>query len=410
MARTKAVLGVGARLSDYLSSSLLARVFPADAVHQALDAYGRNTQRQRRFPAVAGVYYCMALSLYPEAAYEEVFAVVAQGLAWAARQPEPERVNKASISEARAKLGCEPLRHLMSHACVPLAQVQEHPWAFYAGLRVVAMDGSNFEVPDEQENVLAFGYPGSRTGQAGYPQAQCAVLIECATHAILSANIGPYRASEWQVAMPLLDKLAPGMLCLADRGFRGYEHWRVACAKGAQLLWRAASNAQLPVRRLLPDGSYISALLPPTKKRQEAAANAIEVRVIEYTMPAAPEGSPPYRLITSMLDSAKAPALELAALYHERWQIESVFDELKTHLRGGRRVLRSKTAELVRQEFYGWVLAHYAVRWLMHQGASSANMNHGALSFTGHLQLLRRQQPRSGDFPPTASTATPRLA
>ena len=178
MARTKAVLGSGARLSDFLSASLLARVFPAEDVHLALDAYGRNTQRMRRFPAVAGVYYCTALSLYPEGAYEEVFCVVSQDLAWAAGRGEPERVNKATISEARSKIGPEPLQHLMHNACRPLADAKQHPWAFYAGLRLVAMDGSNFEVPDEQDNVQAFGYPGSRTGQAGYPQAQCAVLVE----------------------------------------------------------------------------------------------------------------------------------------------------------------------------------------------------------------------------------------
>ena len=194
--------------------------------------------------------------------------------------------------------------------------------------------------------------------------------------------------------------LQPGMLCLADRGFNGCEYWRQAQATGAQLLWRCAANRQLPVRQVLDDGSYLSAIYPAKKGRRAGAAEAIVVRVIEYALPGLPDAQPRYRLLTTLLDPLAAPALELAALYHERWQVEAVFDELKTHLRQSRRVLRSKTAELVRQEFYGWVLAHYAVRWLLHQGASRHRIPHAELSFTGHVQLLRRAQPRSGAFPP----------
>lgn len=406
MARTKAVLGSGARLADYLSASLLARVIPPDAVHAALDAHGCNSQRLRSFPAVVGVYYCMALSLYPEAAYEEVFAVVAQGLAWAAGAAEAPRVAKSSISGVRSKIGAAPLRDLVQRCCVPMADPLIHPEAFYGGLRLVAIDGSNFELPDEADNVDHFGRPGGRTGVAGYPQAQCAVLAECTTHAILGANVGPYRASEWEVCQPLMACLMPGMLCLADRGFNGYEHWRQAQASGAQLLWRCTANRQLPVHELLDDGSFISAIYPTGVSRDEARERAIVVRVIEYALPKLDDGEPRYRLLTTLLDPHAAPALELAALYHQRWQIEGVFDELKTHLRQSRRVLRSKTAELVRQEFYGWVLAHYAVRWLLHQGATRHRIPHEDLSFTGHVQLLRRAQPRSGAFPPGATPQT----
>ena len=402
MARTKAVLGTGARLADYLSASLLARVVPADVVHSVLDAHGCNSQRVRSFPAVAGVYYCMSLSLYPEAAYEEVFAAVAQGLAWASGAAEPARVAKSSISGLRSKIGAAPLRDLVQRCCLPLAQAQAQPEAFYGALRLVAIDGSNFELPDEADNVDFFGRPGSRTGVAGYPQAQCAVLVECATHAILGANIGRYRASEWEICEPLLSRLAPGMLCLADRGFNGYEHWRQAQATGAQLLWRCSANRQLPVHQMLEDGSYLSAIYPTGVSRAQAREQAIVVRVIEYALPKLDEAQPRYRLLTTLLDAQAAPALELAALYHQRWQVEAVFDELKTHLHQSRRVLRSKTAELVQQEFYGWVLAHYAVRWLLHQGAARHRIPHQELSFTGHLQLLRRAQPRSGAFPPRA--------
>ena len=399
MARTKAVLGSGARLSDHLSASLLARVYPASLINQILDQQGRNSQRVRSFPALAGVYYCMALSLYPEASYEAVFSVVAQGLAWAEARPEPPPVNKSSISELRSKLGAEPLQALMAAACIPLAEPVSHPHAFYRGLRLVAIDGSNIDLPDEVENAAVFGYPGSRTGQAGYPQAQCAVLVECGTHAIFASHLGPYRSGEWEICQPLLTSLQPGMLCLADRGFNGYAHWQAAQATGADLLWRCAHNRRLPVVTALPDGSYLSVIYPDDKARRQGI-DGIPVRVIEYSLPKLSGEATRYRLMTTLLSDEAAPAAELAACYHERWQVEAVFDELKTHLQQRRRTLRSKTPELVRQEFYGWVLAHYAVRWLMHQVASEHRSRHEQLSFVGHVQLLRRTQPQSGAFPP----------
>jgi len=406
MARTKATLGCGARLADYLSASLLARVYPAQRVHEALDAHGCNSQRIRRFPAVAGVYYTMALSLYPEAAYEEVFSVVAQGLAWAAGAGQPAPVSKSSISALRTRIGSAPLRDLIRTCCVPLADPARQPQAFYKGLRLMAIDGSRMELADEADVAQAFGRPGSRTGVAGYPQAQCVVLAECATHAIVAAELGPYRGDEWELCQWLLGALEPGMLLLADRGFNGLEHWQRTLATGAQLLWRATESRLLPVQRLLPDGSYLSRILPTGVGKAAAEAQAVTVRVIEYQLPGVPAAAPRYRLMTSLLDPDAAPALELAALYHQRWHVEAVFDELKTHLRQGRRVLRSKTAELVRQEFYGWVLAHYAVRWLLHEGAAGSGQADDALSFTAHVHLLRRELPRSGAFPPTAAQAT----
>lgn len=403
MARTKAGLGPGARLADYLSASLMARVVPPQAVHEVLDAHGRNSRRIRAFPAVAGVYYVMALSLYPEASYEAVFSAVAQGLAWEAGAPQPAGVSKVAISLLRSRIGAQPLADLVQRCCVPLAEEATHPSAFYRGLRLVAFDGSTFELADDPQIEEAFGRPGGRQGPAGYPQARCIVLAECATHAILGANLGPYGSGEWALCQPLLATLEPGMLCLADRGFNGFEHWEQARATGAQLLWRCAVNRKLPVEQALSDGSYLSTIRPTGVSVAEAQARAIAVRVIDYTLPKLPNGQPHYRLITTLLDDQEAPAMELAELYHRRWEMEAIYDELKTHLRQSRRVLRSKTPELVRQEFFGWVLMHYTVRWLLHQGAARHRIPHEDLSFTGHVQMLRQQQPLSGVFPPTAA-------
>jgi hypothetical protein len=403
MARTKAGLSSGARLADYLSASLMALVVPAATVHQTLDAHGRNSQRIRAFPAVAGVYYAMALSLYPESSYEAVFSAVSQGLAWQSGAPQPAAVSKVAISLLRSRIGWEPLADLMRRCCLPLADPKIHPDAFYGGCRVVAIDGSCFELPDEPAIEQAFGRPGGRQGQAGYPQARCVVLVECATHAILDANVGAYRLGEWELTQPMLATLKPGMLCLADRGFNGFEHWEQARATGADLLWRCAVNRKLPVLRSLDDGSYLSSIHPNGVSAAEAKARAITVRVIDYTLANMPQSEPHYRLITTLLDPLAAPTLELAALYHRRWGVEGVYDELKTHLHNSRRVLRSRTPELVRQEFYGWVLMHYTVRWLMHQGAASRRIPHADLSFKGHVELIKREQPLSGAFPPRAA-------
>jgi Insertion element 4 transposase N-terminal/Transposase DDE domain len=408
MARTKAVLGVGARLTDFLSTSLLASVYPPQLVEAILDEHGVNSQRVRSIPALVSTYYCMALSLYPDAAYEEVFSAVAQGLAWtrgAKAAVATPTIAKSSISAARTKLGYAPLQALHQRACKPLANIKAHPKAFYAGLRVVAIDGSNIEIPDEAANEKVFGRPGSRTGRAAYPQAQSAILVECATHAVLAGNIGPYAQYEWDICKPLIATLDATMLCLADRGFDGYAHWNTARANGAQLLWRVKNNRELPVVKMLKDGSYLSAIYPDVKSRK-GRAGEVTVRVIEYAMPgqsaanAADDGTAQYRLMTTLLDPEVAPALELAALYHERWEVELVFDELKVHLKNNRRTFRSKTPDGVIQEFYGWLLAHYAVCWLKHQAATAHGLEDRSLSFVGNTNLLRRAQTQIGAFPP----------
>ena len=399
MARTKATLGDGIRLTDYLGASLLARVYPLELIEDVLAQHGVQSQRIRSFPAPVTAYYCMALSLYPHAAYEDVFAAVAQGLASVQGGKNIKTVVKSAISTARTRLGSAPLRSLHARACQPLANPKAHSHAFYAGLRLVSLDGSFFDLPDEPLNVLRYGRHGAAGGRGAYPQARCVLLVECATHAIIDAQLGASTQSENQLASGILERLRPDMLCLADRGFGGYPNWLKASASGAQLLWRCKTNGQLPIDRALPDGSYLTTIHPDLKSRR-ADVGAIQVRVIEYELPEQSGAQERYRLMTTLLDPQRSPALELAALYRERWEIESVLDELKTHVHEGRRTLRSKTPEGIEQEFYGWLLMHYATCWLMHEAASAHRLEQRRLSFTGTLQLVRREQPHSGAFPP----------
>jgi IS4 transposase len=209
-----------------------------------------------------------------------------------------------------------------------------------------------------------------------------------------------YAVSEVTLAHDVVRSLGKGMLCLADRGFAGYALWQEAAKTGADLLWRTRQNAQLDVDRRLADGSYLSRIYASTSDRRNQR-NPIIVRAIDYRLEDIPDAEPIYRLITTILEPERAPAAEFAALYHERWEIETAFDELKTHLRGAQIVLRSKTPELVRQEFYGLMMAHFAIRGLMHEAALKADEDPDRLSFLHTVRIVRRRMTRFGAIPPS---------
>jgi hypothetical protein len=236
--------------------------------------------------------------------------------------------------------------------------------AWYRNWRLVSLDGSSLDVADETPNAQAFGRPAASRGRSAYPQLRFVALVENGTHVLFGTQMGAYASGEISLAKAVLQALQAGMLCLADRNFFGFELWQQALSRGAELLWRIKKNVRLPCEQRLPDGSYLSRIYPSEKDRRHQR-NAQTVRVIEYRLEGVEDAEPIYRLLTSILDPAEGPAEELAALYHQRWEIETALDELKTHLRGARIVLRSKTPDLVRQEFYGLLMAHFAVRALI---------------------------------------------
>jgi hypothetical protein len=203
------------------------------------------------------------------------------------------------------------------------------------------------------------------------------------------------------LAKDVVPALQKGMLCLADRFFPGYKLWKRAAQTGADLLWRTRQNARLDVERRLPDGSYLSRIYASTSDRRNRR-QGIVVRVIDYRLKNVQGSASLYRLITTILDHEQAPAEELAALYHERWEIETALDELKTHLRGAQIVLRSKTPELVKQEFFGLLMAHYAIRGLMHEAALKADEDPDRLSFLHSVRVVQRRMARYNAIPPSA--------
>jgi hypothetical protein len=278
--------------------------------------------------------------------------------------------------------------------------------AWYRHWRLVSLDGSTLDVADEAANAAAFGRPGSRRGDRAYPQIRFVSLVENGTHVLFGSQMAGCETGEVPLARAALASLQPGMLCLADRGLFGFALWQDARATGAELLWRIKKNIRLPCAKRLPDGSYLSHLYACEGDRRRKV-NGVPVRVIEYCLDGVEGAEPLYRLVTTLLDPDLAPARELAALYHERWEIETALDELKTHLRGARIVLRSKTPDLVRQEFYGLILAHFAIRGLMHEAALQADEDPDRLSFLHAVRVVRRKLAAFGVLPPSAEGSVP---
>jgi len=406
MARTLATLPEGSRITDYVSLGVIAKTFPLERVRSVLAATGKASERERDLPAHVLVYYAIALALYMQSSYREVLRCLLEGLQWLMDPAVAPRVaGNSGISQARTRLGWEPLRRLHDELVKPIA-VAATRGAWYRGWRLVSLDGSTMDVADEQGNEEAFGRPGASRGSSAYPQFRFVSLVESGTHVLFGTRMGPYATSENTLAKDVLGALDSGMLCLADRGFFGFEMWQQALATQAQLLWRCKKNMRFACEQRLADGSYLSRTYPSERDRRQQS-NSIPVRVIEYRLQGVADAEPIYRLVTSVLDAQQAPADELAALYHERWEIETALDELKTHLRGARIVLRSKTAELVRQEFYGLLMAHFAVRALMHEAALKANVDPDRLSFLHAVRVVRRKLPAFNAIPPSAEESVP---
>jgi hypothetical protein len=353
-------------------------------------------------PARVVVYYVLALALFADCSYEEVMRQLVEGLAWETGWRQVWEVpRKGSIFKARQRLGREPLELLFRAVAVPLAG-ESTRGAFYRGLRLVSLDGTCLDVADTEHNDQAFGRPGTGRGQGvgAFPQLRLVALAESGTHAIFDAALGPYTSSEQALADRLWGSLDEGMLCLADRNFYGFERFQRARQTGAQLLWRVKSDVGLPREQTLDDGSYLTSIY--ALKNRKAKRDGERARVVEYRLddPALSDEDQHYRLITTILEPEQGPAKELAALYPQRWELESALDELKTHQRGPRVVLRSKQPDGVYQEAYGHLCTHYAIRRVMHDAALQADLVPHRLSFIRSLRAARRSTRTQPGFSP----------
>lgn len=391
--------GASSRLTDVIGLGVLTRLIDRDVVDEVLAHTNRREARSRLLPARVVVYLVLALCLFTADGYEEVVRKLTNGLRGLRIWRDDWKVpSPSAISQARTRLGSEPLAELFARVCVPVAET----WtvgAFYQQWRIMAIDGTVIDVPDTDVNVAEFGRnsPDSASRSA-FPQVRIVSLVECGTHASVGAEFGGVKTSERDLAEQLSDQFTADMIVLADRGFYSYDLWAASVVGGAQLLWRITNTLDLAVLEFYPDGSFRSELIPPKMKaaikagrsRADFDAYRVPVRVIEYMVTGRGE-TETIRLITTITDPFAAPADTLAALYQQRWEHELVFDEIKTHQMNQHRILRSRTPDLVKQEIWALLITHYATQVFIAEAADTLGADPDRYSFMRTINVIRRQ-------------------
>jgi hypothetical protein len=399
------------RLTDAIGIGVLTRLLDRDLVDEVVTAADRREKRSRLLPARVVVYYVLALCLFFGDSYEEVMRKLTHGLrsvgSWRKDWTIP---TTGAISKARMKLGEDPLRLLFERVAQPMA-LRGTPGAWLRQWRIMAIDGVILNLQNTEDNENGFGRCGGKN-PSPFPQARVVGFVECGTHAVVAAHIGPWKMQERDQVLHLLWAFQQDMLVIADAGLYSYDLWKAAAQTPAELVWRVTASLDLPVLKTLPDGSYLSLVGDPKLKRRNreysrknsarrVEVDLLEVRVIEYEIPNRDGKKETIRLITTILDPAEATAAELAAVYHERWEEESVFDEIETHQRGGSSaLLRSKHPETARQEIWALLLTHYAIRHLMREAAEQADIDTDRLSFIRSFRAIRRQVSDQAAFSP----------
>lgn len=401
----------GDLLTDRVGIGVLTRTVPRDLVDEVLAETGRREKRSRLLPAHVVVYFVMAMTIFGDG-YEEVIRRLVGGLqfmrAWRKEWSVP---TSGAISQARERLGEAPLKVLFERIAEPLA-VAGTPGAWLGSHRLMAIDGVKLDVPETPRNTAGFPRPG-RLAERPFPQVQVVGLAECGTHAVVAAEIGTIGVGERELAEKLASSLDPGMLVIADRGFFSFQLWAEFMATGADLLFRVASFVRLPRVEELPDGSYLSEIssrkvrssgyrIPLAVAGSPQCATHIPVRVVEYTVKTHAEEREPeiFRVITTILDPEDVTAPEIAAAYHERWEYEIALKEIETQMLRAGGGLRSKSPELVHQEIWGLLLAHYSIRSLMAEAAESVGVDPDRLSFIRSINVVRRQVTDQAAFSP----------
>lgn len=394
------------RLPDRVSIGVLTKVFPPALVDTVIDEAGAREQRKRSLPARMTVYVTLAMWLFMGSGYDTVVRQLVEGLRWSRRGWGTWRVpSTGSITKARVRLGPQPLRLLFDRVAGPVG-TPETPGVFWRGLRVTAMDGSTLDIPDSPANDEEFGRPTSQHKPGPYPQVRLVGLAECGSQALIDMKFGPFRSGEQTLAADLIESMTAEMLVLADRNFAGIRLMSAVTATGAELLWRMPANFNLTVERVLSDGTYLTELTARNRGKRPAH-DRLTVRIIEYSVLTTDENgeqvSELFCLATTLTDPATAPALELAQLYTQRWEFETLLDALKTRQRGPRVVLRSHTPDGVRQELWAMFCVYHALRELIVTAADPAGIDPRRISFTHTLRTAGRSL-TAPPFPPAPTT------
>jgi hypothetical protein len=374
--------------ASQLSMQALEKVIPCTVIEAVLTEHQAWHERARKLTMVTVVLVLIAMNLYRHVSMGHVLRKVAQGLRFLWPDPDYDVAKAQAVSYRRYQLGAAPMVDLFKEIARPMAR-EETQGAFLFGLRLMALDGSKQDVPDTAENAAVFGRPETGRGRCAFPQVRCVYLAESGTHAICDAGFWPIGENERTGGFRLLRSVSKGMLLMWDRGFHSFDMVEAAIARGTDVLSRLPAHVKPKVIKRLADGSSLVRLLPSHYRRRRQGVHLV-VRLIEYTITdeALPGYGERHRLITTLLDPDEAPALDLACAYHERWELELTIDEVKTHQLASQR-LRSQKPVGVIQELYGLLLAHYAVRSLMHEAALVAEVDPDRLSFTHCLRVIR---------------------
>ena len=397
--------GQGKREVLQLDFDALTTAFPVADVKRALEATGRGGKRDRKLPGPMMIYLTIALGLMVSVGAKEVLRRMLDKVRtrkWIAGVP---LASEAAICKARQRIGFEPVKELFDQVARPMA-TSKTQGAWFRGRRLVSLDGSSLQVQDSMANEQAFGRPATAKRPAAYPMIRFVMLIENGTRIPFAAAMDRWSTSENALARQVIGKLGKKMLCLADRLFYSYDMWNQALATGADLLWRLPSYIKLARLKVLPDGSYLSQIHSGKKGAEARSAPLLWVRVVEFTIKVGSRVEH-FRLITNLLNVRSATAMELAKLYAERWSIETILGEIKTRLRGARVILRSRLPELVKQDFYGLLLAYMGVRCLIHEGALQEDIEPSSISFLHALNVVIRRLPEAVSFSPSGQAALP---
>jgi len=381
----------------------LSKIISPEVIEQALLDTGRCQQKACRLSHRVMAWVVLAMGVLTHLPIRQVFKH-AQRMRLGQKTP-----SRSNLCEARQRLGVEPLRRLFDLVVRPLA-TPHTPGAFYKGLRPMGMDGTVMDAPDTPANAERFGRSSGGRGDGAFPQVRKVSLVELGTHVEVAMAVGGWQDSEQKLVVHLFDKIPADALLIEDRGFFSYDHWKTLAARGVKLLVRLKSNLILRSLKRLPDGSYLAKIYPSSYHRDKER-DGILVRVIEYALadPQRTAHGEKHRLLTNLFDHETFPALEVACLYHERWEEELVFDEQKTHQdprRPGKAAhFRSQTPAGVEQELYALSLGHFVVRALMLEAATEANLDVDRLSFTGCLRILQARLPECDSSTPVALDA-----
>ena len=381
------------KFSQALTVEALDRAIPQRAITSALAHHRLVTERHRKLTLPLTVWLVIALHLYPTVSVAGVLRKLARGLRFIWPDPSLPLPGDSALAYRRAQLGAPPVVTLFKQVCQPIATPQTRG-AFLFGLRLMAIDGTTEDVPDTPANVAMFGRHIGPRGPSAFPQLQGVYLVECGTHCVVDAGFWPCHTSERVGGFRLLRSVHRGMLLMWDRGFHDFDMVVATRQRQAHVLSRLPAGVKPQVLRVLPDGSVLCSLMPSEAARRRRGERIL-VRVVTYTIsdPALPGYGVEHRVITTVLNPRLAPAHEVACAYHERWEIEVVIDEIDTHQRLVGRTLRSLTPAGVIQELYGVLLAHYAVRVLMHEAALQADVDPDRLSFVHALEVVRDAVP-----------------